>query len=89
MSRVLSTSDGTPVSESNPLPVKMLGGAGGKSAYEIAVEHGFEGTEKEWLESLKGQPGAPGKDGADGTNAEPQFTQEQVAALLVLIEGDA
>lgn len=26
----------------------------GKSAYEIAVEHGFEGTEAEWLDSLKG-----------------------------------
>lgn len=26
----------------------------GKSAYEIAVENGFEGTEKEWLESLVG-----------------------------------
>lgn len=25
----------------------------GKSAYEIAVENGFEGTEQEWLESLK------------------------------------
>ena len=25
----------------------------GKSAYEIAVEHGFAGTEEEWLESLK------------------------------------
>lgn len=24
----------------------------GKSAYEIAVMHGFEGTEEEWLESL-------------------------------------
>lgn len=24
----------------------------GKSAYEIAVEHGFVGTEEEWLESL-------------------------------------
>ena len=32
----------------------------GLSAYEIAVEHGFEGTETEWLESLKGAPGAPG-----------------------------
>ena len=27
----------------------------GKSAYEIAVMHGFEGTEEEWLESLKGK----------------------------------
>jgi serine protease Do len=26
----------------------------GKSAYEIAVEHGFNGTEQEWLESLQG-----------------------------------
>lgn len=26
----------------------------GKSAYEIAVANGFNGTEKEWLESLKG-----------------------------------
>lgn len=29
-------------------------GAPGKSAYEIAVENGFEGAEEEWLESLKG-----------------------------------
>lgn len=26
----------------------------GYSAYEIAVIHGFVGTEEEWLESLKG-----------------------------------
>lgn len=38
-------------------------GKDGKSAYEIAVENGFVGTEIEWLESLKG---ADGKDGADG-----------------------
>ena len=29
----------------------------GKSAYEIAVEHGFVGTEEEWLESLRGEDG--------------------------------
>lgn len=28
-------------------------GADGKSAYEIAVEHGFAGTEEEWLDSLR------------------------------------
>ena len=28
-------------------------GKDGKSAYELAVENGFEGTEKEWLESLR------------------------------------
>src|SRR5699024_2795621 len=82
------------------------GGAGepGKSAYEIAVEHGFEGDEQAWLESLKGEkgdpgpqgpPGVDGKDGADGEqgppgppgkDAEPQFTPEQVAALLALLD---
>lgn len=34
----------------------------GKSAYEIAVEHGYEGTEEEWLESLHGKEGVPGQD---------------------------
>ncbi|MCQ2054422.1 MAG: fibrobacter succinogenes major paralogous domain-containing protein [Fibrobacter sp.] len=29
-------------------------GEAGKSAYEIAKENGFEGTEAEWLESMKG-----------------------------------
>ena len=29
------------------------GGANGLSAYEIACAYGFEGTEEEWLESLK------------------------------------
>ncbi len=32
-------------------------GTDGKSAYEIAVEHGYVGTETEWLASLKGEPG--------------------------------
>ena len=40
----------------------------GKSAYEIAVEHGFKGTEAEWLASLKGDTGENGKDGKDGYN---------------------
>ena len=31
------------------------------SAYEIAVENGFEGTEQEWLASLKGNKGEDGK----------------------------
>lgn len=44
----------------------------GKSAYEIAVEKGYEGSEEEWLESIRGQDGyTPVKgidyfDGADG-----------------------
>lgn len=46
-------------------------GKDGKSAYEIAVEYGFIGTETEWLESLKGvdgNDGVNGKDGCDGRN---------------------
>lgn len=46
-----------------------VNGSDGKSAYEIAVENGFVGTESEWLVSLKGsdgKDGVNGKDGADG-----------------------
>ncbi len=46
---------------------KGADGADGKSAYEVALENGFEGTEAEWLESLKGEDG---KDGADGGGSE-------------------
>ena len=38
------------------------------SAYSIAKLHGFEGSEAEWLESLKGTDGAAGPAGADGRN---------------------
>lgn len=43
------------------------GGVDGKSAYEIAVEHGFVGTEEEWLLSLKGEKGDTGATGATGS----------------------
>ena len=46
-------------------------GKDGKSTFEIAVEHGFVGTETEWLESLKGVDGLPGKDGKNGTDGLP------------------
>ncbi len=39
----------------------------GLSAYEIAVENGFEGTEQEWLESLRGENGNDGNDGQTPT----------------------
>lgn len=40
-------------------------GPPGQSAYELAVEEGFVGTELEWLASLEG---ADGLDGTNGTN---------------------
>lgn len=32
-------------------------GVDGKSAYQVAVDHGFTGTEEEWLDSLRGEDG--------------------------------
>ena len=37
------------------------------SAYDIAVENGFNGTKAEWLDSLKGQQGDKGIDGISPT----------------------
>lgn len=48
------------------------------SAYEVAVENGFKGTEVEWLDSLKGQQGDNGTDGKDGVSP----TVEDVATQL-------
>ncbi|WP_414167124.1 hypothetical protein ACMATS_05820 [Streptoverticillium reticulum] len=41
-------------------------GAPGKSAYQVAVDEGFKGTEQEWLASLKGTQGPPGEQGPPG-----------------------
>ena len=46
-------------------------GPAGKSAYEIAVEEGFIGTEAEWLESLVGPEGPEGPQGVPGTQGLP------------------
>ena len=48
-------------------------GADGKSAYQIAVEKGFEGDETAWLASLKGEKGADGVIGADGANGKSAY----------------
>lgn len=47
----VTLSNSKTVSASYDLPVRTIDG---KSAYQIAVEHGFEGTEEEWLESIGG-----------------------------------
>ena len=50
-------------------------GTDGKSAYQIAVEQGYQGSESDWLSSLKGDKGNtgakgnPGQDGANGKSA--------------------
>lgn len=45
-------------------------GADGKSAYEIAVENGFAGSQVEWLESLRGEPGSQGETGPKGEKGD-------------------
>ena len=54
-------------------------GTDGKSAFEIAVEHGFVGTETEWFESLRGadgKDGLPGKDGKNGVDGKDGITPD-------------
>lgn len=46
-------------------------GRDGKSAYEIAVDNGYPGTEQAWLASLKGDKGDTGEPGAAGEKGEP------------------
>ena len=45
-------------------------GEDGKSAYQLAVEAGYEGSEADWLASLKGTDGRNGIDGINGTNGK-------------------
>lgn len=71
---VFTMSDGTEFISGKIPTVKD---ADGKSAYDIAVDHGFVGTEAEWLESLKGEPGkdgAPGQPGVDGAPGTDGYT---------------
>lgn len=46
--------------------VGPIQGPEGKSAYDLAVENGFEGTMEEWIESLKGEIGPRGPEGPQG-----------------------
>ncbi len=48
-------------------------GADGLSTYQIALNHGFIGTEIEWLASLKGVDGTNGVDGEDGQDGASAY----------------
>lgn len=50
----------------------------GKSAYEIALMHGFKGTVEEWLESLKGTGGGSGM---------PAVTEADNGKVLMVKDG--
>lgn len=63
-------------------------GIQGLSAYQVAVQEGFVGTEEEWLQSLKGDKGDKGDQGIQGIQGEKgdpfeysDFTPEQLESL--------
>lgn len=75
----------------------MVEGTRGYSNYELAVMNGFEGTEQEYLNSLKGEKGDTGEQGVQGIQGlqgeqgvqgekgdaftYEDFTEEQLALL--------
>lgn len=50
--------------------VELHVGNRGRSAYQVAVDNGFKGTEREWLKSLKGEQGVQGEQGEQGVQGE-------------------
>lgn len=53
-------------------------GKDGKSAYEIAVDHGFVGSEEEWLQSLHGKDGT----GGSGSSGDTSLSIEAISDLI-------
>ena len=54
----------------------------GKSAYEIAVLHGFDGTEKEWLKSLTEQTRENASDIIAEANKQIGIIREETEKIL-------
>lgn len=64
-----------------------VNGSDGKSAYEIAVENGFVGTESEWLVSLKGSDGKDGVNGKDGADGQDGINgSDGKSAYIIAVE---
>ena len=59
----------------------------GYSAYEIAVQHGYTGTEEEWLASLKGDKGDQGIQGIQGPKGDKGDTGESGPQGIQGIQG--
>ena len=51
-------------------------GHDGKSAYEIAVDNGFTGSQTEWLQSLHG------RDGTSSTSGDASLSTQAIAELI-------
>lgn len=72
------------VNITEPITISTVGVAGqrGMSAYEVAVDNGFTGTEKEWLESLKGKDGKDGVNGTSGTGEPVSMNFPTIKSML-------
>ena len=72
------------VNITEPITISTVGVAGqrGMSAYEVAVDNGFTGTEKEWLESLKGKDGKDGVNGTSGTSEAVSMNFPNIKHML-------
>ena len=77
--------------------IAAIGGSAGKSAYQIALDNGFVGTEQQWLLSLKGETGATGATGAKGDKGDKgdkgshvlmNFEIDDTNGCLMLTEAD-
>ena len=72
-------------------PWNELGWWKGLSAYEIAVKNGFDGTEDQWLESLKGDAGkdaitdqtySPTSENAQSGKAVAQAVNDRIPKII-------
>lgn len=61
----------------------------GKSAYAIAVAHGYTGTESEWLETLRGPKGDKGDEGSAEKTAQILKKDGEFLKSLKGPKGDA
>ena len=62
-------------------------GTDGKSAYQIAVEQGYQGSESDWLSSLKGDKGDKGEKGNTGAKGNPgQDGTDGKSAYAIAVE---
>ena len=59
------------------LALKGKDGINGKSAFQLAVDGGFIGTEAEWIASLKGETGPVGPIGPQGKTGKTGATGPQ------------
>lgn len=58
----------------------------GDSAYQVAVNNGFIGSEKEWLASLKGEKGEQGDKGEKGDSYT--ITEDDYEEIAGIVEGN-